>query len=133
MAVNLSPWPALTATQTEAGNELSLAVSALKDAISPGAANDTIERLGAVASAHVEKYAPDAPDPVKSEAVIRFASYLFEAESGAVRSDGINVGEIRTETDFITNHAAVFRNCAAAALLSPWKVRRAGALKKSDE
>ena len=47
----LSPWPTVSA-------ELTTAISTLKDAIEPGAANEKIERLGAVASARVEHYAP---------------------------------------------------------------------------
>ena len=129
MAVNLSPWPELPTTEIEDGSELSVATSTLKDEISPGAKNETIQRLGAVASARVEQYAPGAPAVMRTEAVIRFAGYLFEAESGAVRDDNISMaGQVQTQTTYQTNHAAAFRNCGAAALLSPWKVRRAGSL-----
>ena len=122
--VVISPWP-------KSGTDLDMAVSTLKDSINPGASINEIERLGATASARVELYAPGAPTIVRSESVIRFAAYLHEAESGAVRADSINVGEIRTETTHVTNHAAAFRNCGAMALLSPWKRRRAGAITKS--
>ena len=126
MAVTvLSPWPTTPAA-------LTVAISTLKDSIEPGAANEKIERLGAVCAARVEQYAPGAPDPVRTEAVIRFAGYLTESGGdgfGAVRSKSINLdSSVILQTDMVSNHAAAFRNCGAAGLLSPWKVRRAGSL-----
>ena len=120
----LSPWPSDSA-------ELATAISTLKDAVNPGATNESIKRLGAVASARVEQYAPTAPDVIRTEAVIRFAGYLSESAGdgfGAVRSKSIDIDSVTLQTDSTTNHAAAFRNCGAAALLSPWKVRRAGAI-----
>ena len=32
------------------------------------------------------------------------------------------------DTAHVVNHGPTFRNCGASALLSPWKVRRAGAI-----
>ena len=126
MAVTvLSPWPQTTA-------ELAAAISALKDAIKPGAANATVERLGAVASVRVEQFASNAPSAIRSEALIRFAGYLLEAAGsgfGAIRGKSINLDSAVTlQRDSVTNHAAAFRNCGAMALLSPWKRRRAGAI-----
>ena len=127
MAITLlSPWPTVSA-------ELSTAISTLKDAIEPGAANEKIERLGAVASARVEQYAPDAPDPIRTESLILFAGYLNESAGdgfGAVRSQSIDLDSVTLQTDSVSNHAAAFRNCGAAGLLSPWKVRRAGSISK---
>ena len=122
----LSPWP-------KSGTDLDMAVSTLKDSINPGANTNEIERLGAVASLRVEQYAPTAPDVIRTEAVIRFSAYILEAETGAIRDESINVGGIQTQTAHVTNHAAAFRNCGAMALLSPWKIRRAGALAKQKE
>ncbi|MCY4360808.1 MAG: hypothetical protein OXE42_01285 [Gammaproteobacteria bacterium] len=122
----LSPWPTTPAA-------LATAISTLKDAIQPGASNAEIERLGAVASARVEQYAPGAPDPIKTEAVILFSGYLLEsarAGYGVKRGDSTDLnGHVSVSGDYVTNHGAGFRNCSAAALLSPWKVRRAGAIK----
>ena len=127
MAITLlSPWPTVSA-------ELTTAISTLKDAIEPGAANEKVERLGAVASARVEDYAPGAPDPVRTEALIRFAGYLTESGGdgfGAVRSKSIDLDSVTLQTDVVSNHAAAFRNCGAAGLLSPWKIRRAGSISK---
>ena len=68
----LSPWPTVAA-------ELTTAISTLKDAIEPGAANEKIERLGAVASARVEQYAPGAPDPSPYRGADSIAGYLNES------------------------------------------------------
>ena len=117
----LSPWPT-----SDNADDLAAAISLLKDAIAPGAANDTIARLGAVGAALVEQRAPGAPDPIRDEAVIRLAGYLHDAGSGAIRAESVEGVSI----DHVTNHAAAWRNCGAAALLSPWKVRRAAGVVK---
>ena len=82
------------------------------------------KRLLPVVTTVVEEYAPDAPDPLKKEAAIRFAGYLAEARSGAVRSRRVDV----LETEHVTNHAPMFRNSGAAALLTRYRIRRGGAI-----
>lgn len=72
----------------------------------------------------VRRYAPDAPDEAHREAIIRCAGYLREANFGARQS--LTVGPM--EAGYAANHAAMFRNSGAAALLSRWRVRRAGAI-----
>ena len=68
-----------------------------------------LERLLGVGSATAELLAPEAPDPIQSEAVVRFASYLYDMPAA-----GRNSG-----------YAAAWNNSGAAALCSPWIVRRA--------
>ena len=112
----LSPWPARTATAS-----LAAAISALGAAL--GEDDDHVTaRLGATAAALVERYAPDAPDPVKDEAVIRTAGWLRQAPSYGARSEA--EGEI--STTFSPSMTGALRASGAMALLSPWKVRRAG-------
>ena len=89
-----------------------------------GADTATAERLFAVAVNEVESYAPKAPAPNKTESLIRFAAYLRDADPGTQQSQTFGPKSI----DFVTNHAAMFRNCGAAALLTRYKVRRAGGL-----
>ena len=83
-------------------------------------------RLLGVATAIVEEYAPLAPQELKDEAVIRFAAYLKQSTGnpGVVKSRKVDV----LQADYTTNHAAMFRNCGAQALLTRWKVRRGGAI-----
>ena len=82
----------------------------------------TATRLLAVASALVLRFAPAAPDPVQDEAVIRCAGYLNEQPAASIRSE--IVGDITT--DYAPNNLSALRHSGAMALLSPWKVRRAG-------
>ena len=82
------------------------------------------ERLLAVATEAVQDYAPEAPEAMANEAVIRFAGYPAQAGYGAARS--VTIGPHTIE--HVTNHAAAFRNCGAAALLTRYRRRRAGAV-----
>ena len=68
-------------------------------------------RLVNVATALVDAYAPDCPDAVNDEAVIRTAAYLYDAPPGA--------------QSFHTNALAF---SGAMALIAPWRVQRAYAI-----
>ena len=90
------------------------------------AVNDALAaRLHAVAVALVERYAPDAPPAVQNEAAIRCAGWLAESPAGAIRSEV--TGDVRTTFDGARSLGAL-RHSGAMGLLSPWKVRRAGAI-----
>ena len=118
----LSPWP----DETRPEEERTAAAEQLKSAVQ-GAALESDERanqLGAVASAMVEEYAPGAPQELKNEAVIRFAGYLAQSDFGTIRKEDIGPQSF----EYVTNHAAMFRNSGAAALITRWKIRRAGAI-----
>ena len=114
----LSPWPARTATAALAAaiRELGAALGEDDD--------DVTARLGATAAALVERFAPDAPTAIKCEAVIRAAGWLREAPSYGARSE--SEGEI--STSYTASSTGALRVSGAMALLSPWKVRRAGAI-----
>ena len=81
-----------------------------------------VTRLLTVASQVVTDYAPDAPQAVANEAVVRFCGYLYEADYGAIRSDELGPGRLA----YVTNHAAAFRFSGAAGLLTRYKRRHAG-------
>ena len=121
--VVLSPWPPGGEDLAER-SALHFATSTLKDAIQPGASDTVFRRLGETAAAMVERYAPGAPRAVRNEAVIRFAAYLAQTPKGGITK----IGTRGVDIEFSTNHAGMFRNSGAAALLSPWKVRRAGVI-----
>ena len=90
------------------------------------AINDALAaRLLAVAVEMVTRYAPGAPPVVQNEAVIRTAGWLAESPHGPIRSE--SVGDIRTGYDTARSLGAL-RHSGAMGLLSPWKVRRAGAI-----
>ena len=94
-----------------------------------------VERAGELltaATARVEQYAPDAPESIKNEAIIRLCGYAFESTTyggfGAIR-------EMRTGDSThapVTTHAAMFTRSGAAGLLSPYRVRRAGKIEEKD-
>ena len=120
MAVaTLSPWPPATSAANRAA-----AVACLKPEVDQSLSDDRANALGEAASAMVERYAPGAPQAVKNEAVIRFAGYLRQSDFGGIVKEGIGPRDV----EYTRNHAAAFRNCGAAMLLSPWKIRRAGVI-----
>ena len=71
---------------------------------------ELITRLLSVCRSAVTRYAPDAPEDVRDQALIQAAGYLYDmppAERGA-------------------GYARYLRNSGAAALLNPYKARNIG-------
>lgn len=81
-------------------------------------------RLIEAASALVKKHAPLAPESVKNEAIVRVAGYLQESPPAPIRHE--RIGEVAT--GYHRDSASALRHSGAMAILSPWKVRRAGAI-----
>ena len=81
-------------------------------------------RFLATVTALIDRYAPDAPDAVSNEAAIRCAGWLTEQPHAAVRSE--TIGDIATS--YAPSMQSALRHSGAMALLSPWRVRRAGAI-----
>ena len=111
----LAPWPTTPAALANARACLGGAIGVTDE--------PTLDRLGP-AAALVERYAPDAPSAIKNEATIRCAGWLVQQPAAAVRSE--SVGDIRTS--YAPTHTGALRHSGAMALLSPWAVRRAGAI-----
>ena len=86
--------------------------------LSPDSQLAEAERLLPMARAIVQKYAPDAPEAVANESIIRICGYFSEARYGGFVSNETKIPP--------ASHAAAFRNSGAMALVSPWKRRRAG-------
>ena len=84
------------------------------------------QRLLAVATERVTRYAPLAPSVIKNESAIRFSGYLNGSDFGGVASE--TIGPQTTSYTSPTHNASAFRSSGAEALLSPYKVRRAGAI-----
>ena len=116
MAVaTLAPWPTTPAALAEAVACLGAAMVS-----APG---DQVAALGATAAALVERFAPDAPQPVKNECVIRVAAYLLAKRPEKYAK--ISVGAIQLESRPERTYPDAMRNSGARALLSPWRARRA--------
>ena len=86
--------------------------------------NTKAVRLLAVSTELVQRYAPSAPQAVQNEAVIRCAGWLHQQPKGSVRSE--SVGPLSAA--YATADKSALRSSGAAALLTVWKVRRAGAV-----
>ena len=101
---------------------VNLTISTLQTEL--GIDSTTATRLLAVSTSLVERYAPTAPAAIQNEAAIRCCGWLNEQPHAAVRSE--SVGDI--STDYSPNMQSALRHSGGMALLSPWKVRRAGAI-----
>ena len=99
---------------------VTITAETLQDSIGSTAAE--AERLLEVCTELVNAFAPLAPDPVANEAAIRTAGWLLERPP-AVRRE--KTGDL--ETDY-QGGTSPLRASGAMALLSPWKVRRGGAI-----
>ena len=113
------PWPPPRGFKRATGGPLTPEALATE----VGADLARARRLLAVATATVEDYAPEAPLALRNEAVIRFAGYLSQADYGMIRTETLGPASV----EYNLNHAAMFRNCGAEALLTRHKRRRAGA------
>lgn len=71
-----------------------------------------VTRLLGTATSLVLEHAPDAPDAVHNEAVVRLAGYLYDAPTS-----GPGAG-----------YAHAWRNSGAQSMTAPWTSRRAGAV-----
>ena len=101
-----------------------MAVTADELAAETGVPVTRAGKLLAASLALVERYAPAAPEAIKDEATIRTAGWLAEQPAASVRSE--STGDIATA--YAPAMASALRHSGAMALLSPWKVRRAGAI-----
>ena len=89
-----------------------------------GVDSTTATRLLAVATELVTRYAPVAPQAIANEAAIRAAGWLAEQPAAAI--SGETEGDIRTS--YAPTMQSALRHSGGMALLSPWKIRRAGAI-----
>ena len=85
-------------------------------------------RLRSVCLSVIEVYAPAAPDDLKSEALIRMAGYLHTSDGSMGVFQEVEItGSAGASVDLTFRSAcsSALRCSGAAALLSPWRKRRA--------
>ena len=122
------PYPPPGGVQLDSG--ASPAASTLFTLTAQQLANETgadllrAERVLGVVYQAINEYAPLAPSVLKDEAGIRFGGYLLGSDYGGVSEESIGPQSVK----YPVNHAAMFRNSGAAALLTQYKRRRAGAI-----
>ena len=112
-SVTLSPFPAATMT-----TQRPAAIACIKSSISGGAglSDDRAAALGEAASALVERFAPDAPDAIKNEAVIRAAGWIHAREPRPIQSIGLDTIKLDfRERFFRTARSHQFRGASDAA------------------
>ena len=90
---------------------------------------DDLTRLHATCKAEVERYAPAAPEEIRNEAIVRMAGCLVGSPGAVAGVRRLQVANV--DLEFRSTGSAV-RLSGAAALLSPWRVRRAGRVEESD-
>ena len=103
---------------------MAVTITATELAEAVGTDSATATRLLSVATALVTRYAPDAPDAIANEGVIRAAGWL--AEQPAASITGETEGDVRTS--YAPTMQSALRHSGGMGLLSPWKIRRAGAI-----
>ena len=126
-ALPYPPPPGLKDTEPEPDPDpepIRVTVTAQQLADESSAELDRATRVLPVAIQVVTDYAPQAPESLQNEAVIRFGGYLLGSDYGAVKTETLGSSAI----EYAMNHAAAFRNSGAAGLLTRYKVRRAGAI-----
>ena len=102
---------------------MALTVAALQAAT--GLAVADAARLLVVVVETCERYAPDAPQALRDEAGIRLTGWLADTPSAAVRSE--RVGDVMTSY-LMPGRSSPMLASGAAALLSPYRIRRAGVI-----
>ena len=113
----LSPWPTSPAA-------LANATATLKASLGADLGDARVHALGSAAAALVERYAAGAPQAIKDEAATRTAGYLAEQPAAALYSE--QIGDVQRR--HATTHVSALRHSGSMALLSPWKMRRAGTI-----
>ena len=82
------------------------------------------DRLRPVAVALVERYAPAAPEAIQNEAAVRCSGWLADTPAASLQAE--QYGDV--SVTWAPGQLSALRHSGAMALLSPWKVRRAGAI-----
>ena len=75
-----------------------------------GAQGIVLARIDATARAMVLEHAPDAPSEISNEAFVRVSGFLYDSDPSGSTPGG----------------PSALRSSGAAAILSPYRVRRAG-------
>ena len=106
---------------------MAVTLAQLREAIeieTDSSTDSALQRMLYTASGLVERYASTAPDSAKDEAVVRTVGWL--ANQPAFSLKGSTAVGVRRSYD--TMQLSALRHSGAMALLSPWKVRRAGVI-----
>ncbi|MDE0520924.1 MAG: hypothetical protein OXH79_03100 [Boseongicola sp.] len=137
----LSPFPPATSAATRAtaiarirrtvagvGN---IQTEGIAEADIPAAVDERIGELGDMASALVERHAPDAPQAIRDEAMVRLIGWHIAREPRA--QDAVEAGPVTIRNARDRNPTPnALTNSGAKALLQPWRRRRALPVEESS-
>ena len=134
----LSPWPATPAALSNATAELRRGLG-LRANATPAEFDDidrNLQRIAAASSARIEQYAPNAPQAVKDESLVRMVAWLKDTLGASryfrpdeqLRTLNPPAANARAEefpaTDWTPGGQfsdRAFRGSGAMALLGPWR------------
>ena len=103
---------------------VTLTVAEFQEELGASIPDTALQRHLDAASRLVQEYAPDAPETLQNEAVVRAAAWLVETPAASKRSE--RVGELETEYAASMNNALA--HSGASALLARYSERRLGVL-----
>lgn len=124
----LTPFPPTTSAATRA-----TAIERIKDDVggAAGLEDDRAGALGDMASALVERHAPDAPQAIRDEAVLRLIGWHIAREPRA--QDAVEAGPVKIRFARDRNPTPnALANSGAKGLLQPWRRRRALSVEESS-
>ena len=99
-------------------------LTAIELAAALGVNQALADRLHPVAVALVERYAPMAPSSVQDEGVVRTAGWLADTPAASLQAE--QYGDV--SVTWAPGQLSALRFSGSQALLSPWKIRRGGAI-----
>ena len=117
----LVPWPTTAAAKLTA-------IAEIRESTGSSASDAVLTRIGETAAALVQRYASEAPRYVKNEAAIRCAGWLLDRPRDGRTSEVADVGPIKIDRSYLAGQLGALRHSGAMALLSPFKIRRAGVI-----
>ena len=103
---------------------MAVTITAAQLAEAIGTDSATATRLLPVGTELVNRYAPSTPDAIANESCVRVCGWLAEQPSAAITSEA--EGDIRTS--YAPTMQSALRHSGAMALLTHWRIRRAGAI-----
>lgn len=128
----LVPWPMQTATRLDALNSLRRALDKARSGDAVDDLDERIERSAVAVAAEITHYAPDAPQAVKNEALIRAVAWLQDTR-GAEREISQSFGTIDVKSEPAPVQSGTwFTHSGARSLLAPYRTRHAGTIKTGD-
>ena len=105
---------------------IALTVEQVKGATDVNLHDQDATRLGSMAAALVEKYAPDAPDGVKLEAAIRCIGWWTQSPIMPISSRSFGNAGVVGSVDYALHKLNPILHSGAAMILTPWRIHTMG-------